>query len=239
MKTKLNKTLMSCAIITAGLILAAPSSLMAQEEGGYVYNHGENRFVDNVYNFIKHFSYEQYYWCEDWLFASSNNSYVDAMDFSYYSGHGNNYYITMGPGAEVSGVNLKYNSKTRWGDNDLEFVVFQSCQVIPSKKDVSNWWSAWVPNGIFQGLHQAVGYRTNSFSGNGISNNYGTRIKGGQKVWQAWFAAVDDERCWWMGNDYPGYASAVMHPNAQNDTYFSFCADPPAGHTSLTNWYQY
>jgi len=235
-----NKKLMAlviCALIIAGAWMAAPTA--GYEEGGYVYNRGEERFIDNVYNFLKHFSYEQYYWCQSWLFNTSNNYYVDAMDFSYYSGHGNNYYLGMGPGASTSGVNLNTDPNTRWGDRDLEFVVFQSCQVIPSAYDRSDWWQAWVPNGIFQGLHQAIGYRTNSYSGNGISNNYGSRIASGQRVWRAWFDAVNDERSWWMGSFYPGYASAMMHPDAEQDTYYSFCADPPAGHGSLRNWYQY
>ena len=171
--------------------------------------------------------------------AQLSYSYVDAMDFAYYSGHGNNYYLGMGPGAAVSGVNLDTNVHARWGDTDLEFVVFQSCTVIPSAADRADWADAWVPNGIFQGLHQAIGYRTLSYSGNGISNNFGDRISDGEAVWQAWFAAVNDERSWWRGQDYPGLASAMMHPTAQNDTYYSFVADPPAGHTALTNWYQH
>ena len=221
------------------LTMAMSDSALALEEGGYVYNRGEDRFVDNVYNFLKHFNYEQYYWAEAFEFTTSNNSYVDAMDFAYYSGHGNNYYLGMGPGAAVSGVNLDTNVHARWGDTDLEFVVFQSCTVIPSAADRADWADAWVPNGIFQGLHQAIGYRTLSYSGNGISNNFGDRISDGEAVWQAWFAAVNDERSWWRGQDYPGLASAMMHPTAQNDTYYSFVADPPAGHTALTNWYQH
>jgi hypothetical protein len=228
---------LTISLVAFGLGIGADA--LAWEQGGYVYNRGEDRFVDNVYNFLKHFSYEQYYWAEAFEFTTSNNSYVDEMDFAYYSGHGSAYSIGMGPGAGVSSVNLANNSSASWGDRDLEFIVFQSCSVIPSAADRSDWADAWVPDGIFQGLHQAIGYRTLSYSGNGISNNFGERISDGDAVWQAWFAAVDDERSWWKGQDYPGLASAVMHPSTQNDTHFSFAADPPAGHYSLTNWYQH
>lgn len=216
----------------------------AYEEGGYVYNHGEDRFVDNVYNFLKHFSYEQYYWANHWQFDSSNNSYADAMDFAYYSGHGNNFYMGMGPGASspqsVDITTACSTSNGGWGDNDLEFITFQSCKVIPAPIDRSDWASQWTgPGDCFQGLHMALGYRTNSNSGNGISNNYGNRVANGQAVLSAWFAAVNDERAWWKGADYPGYASAVYYPPLKYDVYPSGAADPPANHSWLGITYQY
>lgn len=218
-------------------ILALP--VAADRVGGYVYNQGEARFVDNVYNFIKHFAYDQYYWTQAYEFTTYNNSYIDAMDIAYYSGHGNNWYLGMGPGSSSPQyVSTPYAGA--WGDNQLEFIIFQSCQVIPSPLDVSNWWSNWVGVGRpFQRLHQAIGYRTNSYSGNGISNNYGSRVKAGQAMWQAWFAAVNDERSWWYGSDYPGYASVVLYPGLDNDTYYYYGADPPSNHGALRIYYQY
>lgn len=223
--------------LLAALTLTASAS-NAAEEGGYVYNGGEDRFVDNVWNFVKHFSYDQYYWCQAYEFTTSNNYYVDAMDFAYYSGHGNNFYIGMGPSASTSGVSL--GSTTKWGDTDLEFIVFQSCKVIPAPIDRSDWYQRWIgTNGVFQGLHQAIGYRTNSYSGNGISNNFGNRIASNQCVWQSWFNAVDDERSWWYGSSYPGYASAVMYPGLDYDRYYNFGGDPPRPMYSLRIWYQH
>jgi hypothetical protein len=101
----------------------------------------------------------------------------------------------MGPGASASGVAI--GTSTQWGDTDLEFIVFQSCKVVPSPIDRSDWYQRWVgANDTFQGLHHATGYRTNSYSGNGISDNYGGRIRNNQRVRQAWFCAVNDERSW-------------------------------------------
>ena len=230
-------------LVLYSLVLNVSDIQAGTKEGGYVYNRGEDRFINNVYNFIKHFSYDQYYWSQAYEFTNANNTYVDAMDIAYYSGHGNYYYIGMGPGAiSPQGVNLRYAGA--YGDRNLEFIIFQSCQVIPSVPEVnagkiSDWWTAWVPNGIFQGLHQAIGYRTLSYSGNGISNNFGSRVASGQAVWQAWFAAVNDERSWWRGSSYPGYASVVLYPGTDNDTYYSYVADPPAGHGSLRTYYQH
>lgn len=224
-------------VLVALMLASMPAS--ADKIGGYVYNQGEARFVDNVYNFIKYFAYEQYYWTQAYEFTSSNNWYIDAMDVAYYSGHGNHWYIGMGPGSSPPQA-VSLPTAGAWGDSNLEFIIFQSCQVIPSPLDVSNWWSNWAGAGRpFQGLHQAIGYRTNSYSGNGISNNYGNRVRNGQAMWQAWFNAVNDERAWWKGADYPGYASAVLYPGLDNDTRYVFGADPPANHTALRIYYQY
>lgn len=218
-------------------VLALPVS--AERVGGYVYNQGEARFIDNVWNFIKWFAYEQYYWTEAYEFTSYNNWYIDAMDVAYYSGHGNYWYIGMGPGSS-SPQYVSTPTAGAWGDNQLEFIIFQSCQVLPSIPDVANWWSNWAGSGRpFQGLHQAIGYRTNSYSGNGISNNFGWRVKVGQAMWQAWFAAVNDERAWWKGANYPGYASVMLYPGLDNDTRYYYGADPPANHTWLRTYYQY
>jgi hypothetical protein len=226
-------------VLMVALIATVALPVSADRVGGYVYNQGEARFVDNVYNFIKYFAYEQYYWANAYEFTTHQNSYADAMDIAYYSGHGNNWYMGMGPGS-VSPQYVSIPYAGAWGDNQMEFIIFQSCQVIPSPLDVSNWWGNWVGSGRpFQGLHQAIGYRTNSYSGNGISNNYGNRVRAGQGMWQAWFAAVNDERAWWKGADYPGYASVVLYPGLDNDTKYSFGADPPANHGALRIYYQY
>ena len=204
--------------------------------GGYVYN-GESRFVDNVYNFIKHFSYQQYYWAADYEFTTANNWYVDAMDVAYYSGHGNNWYITTTAGPPQQGLSIANN--VPWGDYNLEFIIFESCSVVPSVPE-GDWWTNWTGSGrAFQGLHQAIGFRTISYSGNGIASNFGGRVAGGQAMWQAWFQAVNDERSWWMGSFYPGMASVVLYPGLDNDTLYVFGADPPAGSGWLRTYYQY
>lgn len=225
------------AVITAlALNFTFTPSVSASQIGGYVYN-GESRFVDNVWNFIKHFSYTQYYWAEAYEFNTANNYYVDAMDLAYYSGHGNNWYITTKAGPPQEGLSIA--SGVPWGDNNLEFIIFESCSVVPSVPE-GNWWTNWTgANRAFQGLHQAIGFRTISYSGNGIASNYGGRVASGQAMWQGWFNAVNDERSWWQGSFYPGMASVVLYPGLDNDTLYSFGADPPAGSGYLRTYYQY
>lgn len=224
------------ALIAAlALTFALSLPVSGAQVGGYVYN-GESRFQDNVWNFIKHFSYTQYYWAEAYEFNTANNYYVDAMDLAYYSGHGSPWYITT---KAVPSQGLSIANGVPWGDYNLEFIIFQSCTVVPSV-ETANWWSNWTGAGrAFQGLHQAIGYRTLSYSGNGISNNYGGRVAAGQAMWQGWFNAVNDERSWWRGSSYPGYASVVLYPGLDNDTLYYFGPDPPAGSGWLRTYYQY
>lgn len=248
---------LAVALLSAGCF--QPVSGYDEQEGGYVYRYtdpSEDRFLDNVWNFIKYFDmnydpdptkkYEQrdqYYWCESPGFDKYNNAFLDAVDFAYYSGHGSPWYLTMGPGAEwdpnyvyLYGNKWAGNHKG-WGNRSLEFITFQSCAVIPCPEEYEDWYSNWItePVDVFDGLHQAIGYHTISYSGNGISDNYGNRIKNNDEaVWQAWFNAVDDER----SGFYPGYASAVMYPDCDGESYGNQVPDPPGNHTTLKIWYQ-
>lgn len=241
MKTKILTLLM---VILLFLVLQVASSAMDYRQiGGYVYE-GEHRFVDNVWNFIsqfddgvnpweaasgKNWSRDQYYYCEDFQFLSAHQYRVDAEDFAYYSGHGSPYSIGMRPGESVWLPDAPgYGDLPNGGD--LEFIVFQSCAVIPAPPDRADWWSNWWESGgkhIFQGLHQACGYRTNSWSGNSVSTLFGQYVKIGQPVWQAWFHAVQTQRCWHGGGVYPGYACAVMYPPNENDSIYYYSADSP------------
>ena len=248
-------------LLSATAIIAAavqPAHAYDEQEGGYVYQYtssSEDRFLDNVYNFLfcfdldyigrkyKDTTMDQYYWAESPCFDTYNNFFLDGVDFAYYSGHGNNWLITMGPGADYSPDYVylhgsKFNGRHKgWGDNSLEFVTFQSCAVLPSPIERSDWYSNWVaePYDLFDGLHQAIGYRVNSYSGNGISADYGDRIANNDEaVWQAWFNAVNTER----DGYYPGYASAVMHPDNDGESYGCQFGDPDPSHTALKIWYQ-
>ena len=246
--------------LTALLALALPSTARAgdREIGGYV-DQAESRFTRNVWNFVKNFqSFKnvgahrwktaQYLWAEPFEFVSSKASFVDAVDLAYFSGHGNAYVFATHDA--VADVDLRsaagYGNLANGGD--LEFFVIEDCLTVASLPEAANWWSPWLRdsagNHIFQGLHQAVGFRTLSISDNGIPDNYAHRLLGGQGVWQAWFAAVNDERGWWHSNvtsgvPYPGFASVVLYPGLDNDSIGSYGADPPFNHTALRTYWQY
>jgi hypothetical protein len=205
------------------------------EEGGYVGTTNEGHDAV-VYNFLKHFSYEQYYYSQPFQFTSSNNARVDAMDFAIFAGHGNKWFIaTTNGGVDLSTAGS--TSNVGWGNVDAEFVAFQSCYVVPSPLEESNWWSNWVSESddVFDSVHQVISFRTVSYQSTDqdVTDYFGVRIRAGYAVWQSWFDAINDEAL----SDEMG--AAVMHPTAQNDTYDSFVADPAASHGNLTVWYQH
>ena len=221
-------------LVLLSLFLAAGAGAADHEEGGYAGTKDEGH-DEVVYNFLQHFSYQQYYYAHTFQFGSSNNARVDAMDFAIFGGHGSKWFISTTDG----GVDLKSaggGSNKGWGDTDAEFVAFQSCKVVPSPLEVADWSTNWVKSGgMFDGLHQALGFRTDSWQSTDedITDEFGDLIQANFAVWQAWFYAIDDE------GRSDEFGSAVMHPSAQWDSYASLVADPPANHQSLTIWYQH
>lgn len=225
-----------------------------REIGGYV-DRAESRFVRNVWNFVKNFQawqavggnrykQSQYYYAEPFMFDNSHQNYVDFMDLAYVAGHGNNYYIQTNQSAG-QGVDLR--TVPAYGDlshsGDLEFMIIESCYTVTSAPEAADWWTPYL--GMFQGLHQLVGFHTLSNSDNGIPNNYANKLKANGGVWQSWFAAVNEERYWIAnptnsdGSPYPGLASAIMYNSTENDRLGAYAADPAGGTVGMKTWWQY
>ncbi len=247
---------MGSALFLCGTLLApaTPANADDRQIGGYVAQ-AEPRFQRNVWNFIKNFKspqsvgahkwkYDQYYWAEPYVFLGNKSSYVDSQDLAFFSGHGANFRMAC----HNKTADVDFRDATGYGDlakgGDLEFIIFESCSVVPSAPELTDWYSPWLRDAggkhIFQGLHQALGYRTLSWSDNGIPNDFGKRLRGSQAMWPAWFAAVNSERVW-DGDDlpYPGFASVVLYPGLDNDSLGSYGNDPPANHNSLRTYWQY
>lgn len=205
------------------------------EEGGYAGTRDQGH-TTVVYNFLKHFSFEQYYYSAQSQWASNNNARVDNMDFSVFGGHGAPWTILGEDGLVVDLTKAGSRGNLGYGDADCEFVAFESCKVVPSPIEKADWYTNWTRSGgIFDGLHQALGFRTNSYQSTDqdVTDWFGIQIKLDYAVWQAWFLSIDI-----AAYSYE-YGSAVMYPAASNDTYSTHCPDPPKDHTDLTVWYQY
>ena len=225
-----------------------------REIGGYV-DRAEDRFVRNVWNFVKNFQgfqnigshrYRevQYFWGEPFEFDSNHQDFVDKMDLAYVAGHGSAYYIQTN---QAAGEGVDFRDCPPYGDlatgGDLEFMIIESCNTVASAPEFpSDWWTAWTH--IFHGMHQMVGFRTLSYSDNGIPNRYANKLKANGGVWQSWFDAVNEERAYSSivasdGAPYPGYASAIMYTTTENDRLGSYAADPAGGAVNMLTWWQY
>ncbi len=243
----------TCILLVVGLFftLSLSTHASAWEEGGYCGNDPIAPKV--VYNFIKHFNYEQYYWANKSMFTNSNNYYVDSVDFAYYCGHGSPFHIGVYSNGAGYGSSTYIDLRSAgssphrgYGDRDLEFIVFHSCQTVPSPIERPHDWWAWTTNqsvDIFDGLHQVLGFRTNAMkiTADDISNYFGKRMAGNNLVWQSWFDAINAEGYhtgFWWSKKLAEFGTAVMHPDAQYDRYkYYHSPDPPANHTKRVIWY--
>ncbi len=224
-------------IVSLCVIIFPFSSTKAvdHEEGGYVGCKGQGH-PTVVYNFLKHFNYDQYYWGYKHQWSYNNNNRVDAMDFAIFAGHGNRWHISLLDGG-LSLSSAGSSSDKGYGDVDCEFVAFESCKVIPSPLDVTDWYSNWTSESddIFDGLHQAVGFRTDSYQSTDqkITNLFGLLISWNFGVWESWFAAIN---VYGKSNEM---GAAVMYPLCDGDTYGNYASDPPENSNWLRIWYQY
>jgi len=224
----------------------------SREIGGYVAQ-AEDRFVRNVWNFIKYFEtsktigghqwkYDQYYWMEPFLFNSSHDLYVDSQDMAYVSCHGG--YWEMACHDKTGDVDLR--TCPAYGDlpnmGDMEFFVVESCSTIIAYPDPGFDWNKWChtsTGGIFGGLHQAMGFHTLSQSDNSIPKYFANHCLGNNIVWCGWFSAVQEERGWFLsllGVQYPGHASAIMAIKCKDDKMGSYVADPVASDSLYSVW---
>lgn len=227
-----SRTWLPLALAAATLTSTASAG---DEEGGYVGTRDEGH-TTVVYNFLKYFSWDQYYWCADSQWTWNNNNRVDDMDIAIFAGHGNQWYFVGEDGDGVDLTSVGSGSDGGYGDVDCEFVAFQSCYVVPSPIEVSDWYTNWTQSsGVFEGLHQAIGFHTVSYQSTDqdVTNLFGVYTRWNLGVWSSWFAAINAE----ARSDEHG--SAVMHPSTEDDRYYSFAADPSPTSGSLRIWYQF
>ena len=152
-----------------------------------------------VWNFIQHFTYEQYFLTIEREWTTRNNTAprgVDSFDFLYFCGHGRPYEIKTNENNWVDLRTAGDNSHNGYGNSDLEFLVLHSCSVLPSPIDVGDAFTPWLaePGGIFDGLHVLLGFRTDAsyaadeqiacFMGDLTENQTG-------RVWENWVNAVN------------------------------------------------
>lgn len=156
-------------------------------------------------------------WVSDFIDKDNNgfdHLYVDDVDISTYIGHGNGYGFNLeGSGPQNGSLTYWEAAKGKaWGNRDLEYQVWLSCQVLEEVYDGKEWWERWGPT--FNGLHLICGFQTNASTGTHKQLKYfAQNIYNSKKtVRKAWFDAAD--------SDQPdGTQAVVMGPlmNAGNN----------------------
>ncbi|MFT4540645.1 MAG: hypothetical protein ACI841_000122 [Planctomycetota bacterium] len=224
---------LAAGLVLGGSLLATSANAFDLEEGGYAGTDNQGH-ATVVWNFLHHFTYEQYYYSASHMWTWNNDTRVDNMDFAIFAGHGAPWYFT---GQDGVGVNMKYvgdGADGGYGDRDLEFVAFQSCAVVPSPLESDDWAFHWTRvSGVFEGLHQALGFRNSSYQSTDqdVTETFGNYVKNGYNVWGSWLASISLEA---MDKEK---GCVVFHPTCTNDTRTNFAPDPPQGSTWMHCWY--
>ena len=88
--------------------------------------------------------------------GGSDSSWTDDVDLTLFAGHGNRNGVFFG--VNQSDLAIRFD-ESRLGDKDLEWMIFDACQVL---KDDSGKWDRWGWP-VFKGLHYIFSYDTNTF----------------------------------------------------------------------------
>ncbi len=100
-------------------------------------------------------------WEEDFKKTSAggnDNNYADAVDAMWYTGHGNSGGFTFKNTTHDDGSIIP--SDADWGNNNLEWLQLESCQVLRDTNGSNNYFSRW--GGTINGLHMLNGFHTNA-----------------------------------------------------------------------------
>ena len=167
--------------------------------GGSCYSNFVN-YMDDIananamYKWTKPFAWKNDFWDKDKA-NGLDHLYVDDVDTSVIIAHGNGDGFTM----EGSGVNngkVKYDECAEgkaWGNIDLEFQIWLSCQVLEEDWGSPNlkWHQRWGPT--FNGMHLICGFETNANVGTHKQLEHFARFSQGDKktIRQSWFDAGD------------------------------------------------
>jgi uncharacterized protein DUF6345 len=192
-----------------------------------------NEFWDNL-NFAQAlggpipFSDSQYFWAEPFEFIANKDDFVNSVNIALTEVHGNwGLFSTRDNQDDL--VSLNAIPTTGYGGGSggsLAYWIIHSCEVIPTQTDEPTSFDVWW--NIFNGLHAAVGYRTDMWIDDDVTGPFGFGIGLGAPVVSAWLNEVasndsyDDGDTYHDGNrniDEPmGRASAICVCGHSDDT---------------------
>jgi hypothetical protein len=190
------------------------------------------------------FTDSQYFWAEPRLFTTEKDWFVNSVQLALTEVHGNYWYFTTRDNAD-DGVSLSSIPASGYGGTTqaLAYWILHSCEVIPTQTDESTSFDVWW--NIFNGLHAAVGYRTEMWIDDDVMGPFGFAIGVGAPFVPAWLNEVvsndsyDDGDTYFDGNrnmtEPMGRASAIAVTGHGNDPVNDVTALGRA--QSLTEWW--
>jgi hypothetical protein len=141
----------------------------------------------------------QYYWAEPRLFTDENHQFVDGVQVALTEVHGNwGLFSTLRNDADF--VRLDGIPNDGYGGADgagaLAYWILHSCEVIPTAADTATSYDVWW--NIFNGLHAALGYRTEMLINDEITSAFGFAAGLGAPMVSNWLSTIIND------DSYPG-----------------------------------
>ena len=157
----------------------------------------------------------------------SDDSYNDQADLSYFSGHGSSGTLHF---SNTYGYNALYASQTRWGNQDLDIIAMDACQVLNASGR-----STFISTDVNDGVHWLMGFQTNAWDVSTTADLYGYYLAQGYYVDSAWIVAAQ------AGHD-SSFTAATVHfrssaCNTWWDTATTVSCDPTSGSWGVSNTY--
>lgn len=136
------------------------------------------------------FTNKQYYWAEPWEFLADKNAFVNDVQIALSEVHGNwGKFSTRDNHDDIVQLsNVPAGGYGNGGRGALAFWILHSCEVIPTQTDEATSFDVWW--NLFDGLHAAVGYRTEMWINDGVTGPFGFAIGLGAPVVSAWINEV-------------------------------------------------
>lgn len=124
-------------------------------------------------------------WDTDFEEPGSDSTWIDDVDIAFFSGHGS-------PNGPFFGVANHNDGEVRpdqvkWGNKDLEWIVFDACEVLKhtSENSVARWW------GAFKGLHMILGFHSYCYDKANRGLEFARKLKEGWSIKAAWIYACE------------------------------------------------
>ena len=186
-------------------------------------------FVNNLSNagWLNNFNWGEWAAFEsDW--NSSDDSWVDAADFVFYTGHANSDgWVLNVPNDTFMHFNEVGASpgspNDHWGQNDLEWMIIAACGPHQSSHfvgSIGNAFDRW--RGAFDGLHTMLGYGAVTFDNTTEGSRVTQLALSGWTVIDAWFRAAWEIQPSTNGFAAPNgdtiFVTAMYAMNSSNDT---------------------
>ena len=159
--------------------------------------------------------------------GGSDSSYVETIDYAWFTGHGNSGFFTFNTDTDgdSSYVNRTWYHETQWGNDDLEWVFLHSCSCL-YESDISNWNSTFYKLHGICGFHTSASASTTGSTGEAVADYLRTE---GYTVGEAWEQGTKDAQA--STKDGAIYTAVIRPEEEEEIDYY----DEPFG----TTWGDY